>query len=126
MADDAAVLENHNARADLLHDFENVGAEDDDLAVVGDRANERLQDPRRADVESGERLVKDDDPRVVKYSGGDQHLLPHPFRVRRQRLVPVVVDVEQLKETIDLVVERSLGHAAETADEPQVFGPRQI
>ena len=92
MTDDAAVLENDDARADLLDDFEHVRAEDHHLAFVGKRADEGLQHARGADVESGERLVQNDDARIVEDGRGNQDFLPHALRIGRQRLVAIVVD----------------------------------
>ena len=58
--------------------------------------------------------------------GGNENLLPHPFRVRRERLVAIVVDVEQLEEAVDLVIERRVGETAQSADEAEVLGSGEI
>ena len=72
------------------------------LPAVGQRANERLQHARGGDVESRERLVEDDDARIVEHRGGDQDLLAHALRALRERLVAVVPEAEPLEEPIDL------------------------
>ena len=90
----------------LLDHFQHVRAEHHQPTVLGQRSDEPFQHARGADVEARERLVQDGDAGIVKHRGGDQHLLPHAFRIGRQRLVPVVVDAEELKETVDLVVEQ--------------------
>ena len=100
VADDVAVLQDDDARADLLDHFEDVRAEDDHLALGGERADERLQDARGADVEAGKGLVEDDDARIVEDRGGDEYFLTHALRVGRQRLVAVVVDARGAAGTV--------------------------
>jgi hypothetical protein len=63
---------------------------------------------------------------AVEDRRGDQNLLPHPFRVRRQRLIAIVPDAEQLHEAFDLVGERLLIEVAQAADEAQVFRAGEI
>ena len=103
-----------------------MGAEDDHLALVGKRPHERFEHASGGHVEAGERLVEDHKAGIVKNGGGDENFLPHPFRVRRQGLVPIVVNAEELQKPIDFIVERGLRKEPETTDQPQVFGAGQI
>jgi hypothetical protein len=94
--------------------------------VVGQRADERLQHARGGHVESRERLVEDDDARIVEHRGGDQDLLAHALRVLRERLVAVVPEAQQLKKLIDLGRETVVRDSSEPADQLQVFRAGQI
>jgi hypothetical protein len=91
-----------------------VRAEDNHPAFLHQRPHETLQHARRADVEPRERLVQDYQARVVENRRDDENLLPRPLRIRRQRLVAVVVDAEQLQEAVDLVVEPGIRDAAQS------------
>jgi hypothetical protein len=95
-----------------------VRAEHHRLAALGERAHERFQQPRRAHVEPGERLVEDDDLRIVEDRRGNQDLLPPPFRVRRHRRVAIAVDAEAVQKRVDLLVEQTVGQAAQPTDPP--------
>ena len=101
-------------------------AVEDDLAAGGERPNKLLQHERRADIEAGGRFVEDDDRRIVQQRGRDQDLLPHALRIRRQPGVPVVVDVEEAEEPLDLFVEHVGSHLAQPPDERQVLGTGQV
>ena len=61
VSDDAAFSQNDELRADFFDDFEDVGAEEDGFAFVAQGLDERFEDERGGYVESGERLVEDED-----------------------------------------------------------------
>jgi hypothetical protein len=96
------------------------------LSSAASARTKTFERARRAHVETRERLVEDDDTGIVHDGVGDQDLLAHALGVRRQRLVPVVVNAEQLEEPLDLLIEHAIAQSTETADEPHVFGTCQV
>ena len=60
-----------------LGDFEDVRGHDHGAAGGDALAQHVLDLPRRAGVEAGERLVENDELRVVHQRAGERHLLPH-------------------------------------------------
>ena len=80
-----AIAKDQHRGADLLDDFQNVGAVQDDFPLPRQRAQQAAQHQRGGHVEAGERLVQDEHVRVVQQRGGEQNLLAHALRIRRQR-----------------------------------------
>ena len=124
--DHLSLPQDDDRRADLLDHLEDVRAVEDDLPAGGERANELLQYEGGADVESGRRLVEQDDVRVVQQPGRDQDLLPHAFRIGREPCMPVVVDSEEAEKPLDLLGEHVGLDLAEPSDEREVFGTGQV
>ena len=77
--DDRAVLEHEHAVADLPHDRQVVGDQQDRQAALGLQAREQRQDLRlRADVERGDRLVADQRRGLRRQRAGDRDALALP------------------------------------------------
>ncbi len=119
-------MEDQHFLADALDHVEQVRAVDDDLAALSQRVDERAKDQRRADVQPRVRLIEDDDRRVVEQRGGDEHFLPHAFRERGQRRVPVGVEAEQLEVAIRAADQRGARDSAEPADQLEVLRRGEI
>ena len=60
-----------------------------------------FQHPRSAHIDTRERSLQDEHARVVKDRGGIEHLLPHTVRVGRERLIPILIDPDELEEALD-------------------------
>jgi hypothetical protein len=122
---DAGLREDDDFGAELLHDFDYVGAEEDRPSGVRETADDCTQHQRRADIETGERLVEDDGG-IVQQGGRNQHLLAPAFGERGERGVAVVGEPQQLQQPIDRRLETRFREVAEPADEPQVLRRREV
>ena len=87
LGDHPSLVDDDDARADALDDFQHVRAEEDRAPLCRQAANELLDDQRRAGVETGQRLVQEDDFGPVQERRHDQHLLFHPFRELAEALI---------------------------------------
>ena len=74
-----AAVKDHDARADALDRLQLVRAEQHDLAARGELLHQAAEDERRADVESGEWFVEQEQLGIMQQGGDQQHLLTHPF-----------------------------------------------
>ena len=81
---------------------------------------------RGAGVEAGQRLVEDDQPRVVDQRAGERHLLPHALG----EALAALVRVRRKPEPVDQLVGARLGErrldAPEAGDEFEIFERRQL
>jgi hypothetical protein len=123
--DDAAAVQDDDAGAELLDDFEHMRAVEDGLAAAGEQMDEMPEHQRRGDVEAGVRFVEDQDVGIVQQRADDQHFLLHPFRVRADRLLGGIREAEQLEQRTHPVLEHVLGDLPEPADQLQLFATRQ-
>src|SRR5262249_42020184 len=81
VGDNAAMVEDDDAIAQLLDQLEDVRAVENRLAALRQRAHEMSQDQRRRDVEARIGLVEDQDVRIFDERCDQQHFLLHPFRI---------------------------------------------
>jgi hypothetical protein len=73
-------VQHHQPRAQLLHEVQQVRREHHGGAGGGVRGDGGLHAAHAERVEPGERLVEEEDARVVEERAGDGQLLPHPAR----------------------------------------------
>ena len=76
-------VQNHHVRADALHDFEIVRAEQHHFAARREFLNQAAQHQARGHVEAGKRLVQQDEIGIMQQRGREQHLLAHALGVGR-------------------------------------------
>ena len=77
-----AAIDHRDPVAQLFGLIHLVGGQHDEPALALEREDDVLHHPRVDGVESGERLVEDDDLGVVEERRHDLHLLLHPLRER--------------------------------------------
>ncbi len=121
-----ALAEDQDGGADLLHDLEDVRAVEDDLAAVGECAQQAAEHERGGDVETGEGLVEDEDFGIVEQGGGEQNFLTHALGVGGERLVAIVPEPEGAEELVHLGLEHGARNSAEAAHQLQVFAAREM
>jgi hypothetical protein len=84
-----------------------------------------LEQQRGGDIEAGQRLVENQDVRIMKKRRGNQNSLLHAFRVRRERRMPMQMQRKQLQEISRLFVHDALGKLAQTPHELQILHAAQ-
>ena len=89
LGDQTAAGQHADALGHALGDLEDVGGHDDGAAGADARLEHVLDLPRGAGVEAGQRLVEDDQARVVDQRAGQRHLLAHAAREALAALVGV-------------------------------------
>ena len=126
LRDQPAAGDDADAVGHALGDFEDVRGHDHGAAGRDPLAQHVLDLPRRAGVEAGQRLVEDDQPRVVDQRAGERHLLPHALG----EALAALVRVRREPEPADQVVGALLGHrrldAPEAGDEFEIFERREL
>ena len=75
--DELAVGDDADAVGHALGDFKNVRGHDDGAAGANALAQNAFDLARGAGVEPGQRLVENDQPRLVNERAGERHFLPH-------------------------------------------------
>src|SRR4029078_5273182 len=80
LGNQAAVAQHADPLGHALGDLEDVGGHDDGVAIFDARLEEGLYLAGGAGVETGQRLVEDDQTRVVDQRPGERHLLAHAAR----------------------------------------------
>ena len=122
------VVRHHLARAqdqdrgaDLFNDLKDVGTIKDDFPLAGQGAQQGAQHQPAGHVQAGERLVQDEDIRVVQQGGGEQNLLAHALRIRGERRMAVIPERECPKEFVHLRFQNAARHAAKPAHQLQIL-----
>src|SRR5437762_14092624 len=105
----------------LLDDFQNMRTIEDCFTFSGKARNQLSKTKRGRDVEAGQGFVKNNQAWIVQESGDQQHLLTHPFRVRRQCDVALGMKREQLQKRIDLFQSLLTWNFAQGSDHVEVF-----
>src|SRR6185436_6689720 len=118
---DFAFVNNDDFRADPLDHLQDVGDVQDDLSARSEFRNQMFEQQRGGDIEAGQRLVKNQDVRIVKQRRGNQNSLLHALRVRRQRRMPMQMQRKQLQEIRRLFVHNALGKLTQTPHELQIL-----
>ena len=77
LGDEPAVRDDADAVGHALGDFQDVRGHDDGAASAYALAQHVLDLARGAGIEPGQRLVENDDARVVHQRAGERHLLAH-------------------------------------------------
>jgi hypothetical protein len=101
----------------LLDGFEHMRAVDNHAALCSERAHEAPQHQCRAHVETGIRLVENENVRIVQQRGGNENLLAHPFRISRHRRMNVIPQVEYRQKPVDAITQAFLLEPAEIANQ---------
>jgi len=84
VGDHFARLQNQQVSAQLLDYFEDVRTIKDEFALPRETAHQPPEYEGGGDVEAGQRLVENNDARVMQQPRDQQYFLPHSFRVGRQ------------------------------------------
>src|SRR6202522_799652 len=98
---DASAMQDDDVRADALHGFQFMRAEENHFAPRGQFLDEAAQDQRRTDIEAREWLIQQDEVGIMQQCRGQQHLLPHPLGVGRDGEIAVSVQRQQVQQPID-------------------------
>src|SRR5438270_353031 len=98
-------VNNDDLRANPLDHFENMRDVQNNFAARGEFRNKVFKEQGGRDVEAGQRLVEDQNVRIVQQSGRNQNALLHAFRIRSQRRVPVEVKRKQFEQIAGLFVD---------------------
>src|SRR3569833_2602340 len=100
-------------------------AEEHDFAARGEFVDQTAQDEGGIDVESGERLVQQDEFRIVQTRGRQQDLLSHSFRIRRDRDIAIAVQPKQPQKTKRFVIHQPLRNPAQLAHQNKKHHTKQ-
>jgi len=119
--EDSAFGEHDDAMAYLLYDFEDMGDVEHGFALGGELQKKVLEEPRGDDIEAGERLVEDEQARVMEQRGGDENALLHALGVSRDGGVAPGTKREQSEQAIGFGLEQGLVKAAEATYQLQVL-----
>src|ERR1051326_8370951 len=85
VGDYRSVSQQHQVRAHLFHHLEHRGAEEDGAARSREQLHHLAEDQRHRDIESGERLVKNENFGIVHQRRDEHNTLAHTFGIRRNR-----------------------------------------
>ena len=107
--DQPAAGDHADAVGHALGDFEDMRGHDDGAAGRDALAQHVLDLPRRAGVEAGQRLVEDDQPRLVHQRAGERHLLPHALGEALAALVGVRREAEPADQFVRRALRRACG-----------------
>ena len=119
-----APLHDQEPGADLLHQVQQVRAQNDGGPARG-AAHDRGFHPADADrVQAGQRLIQEQRPGLVQQPAGDGELLLHPSGQLAGQGAPLVGQVQLLQQARD--PGRRRRHAVEPADEAQVLLHREV
>jgi len=119
--DEAALLDDGNLVAELLRDLEHVRREEDRAAALAVLAHDRLELVGGRRVEAHERLVHDDELRLVQQRRDDGQLLLHAVGVAGDRLGEIARQIEGVGVLFDARLAVGLGDAEYVRDEIEIF-----
>ena len=126
-ATNLALCDHDDAVADLLDDFQHVRDVEDGFPLCRQEFKQVLEQPRRDDIESGERFVEDEQFGIVQQGGGDQHPLAHSLWSRKRwASIARTPDADSLSSRVALASMSCLAETTESADQLQVFQARQV
>ena len=123
VGDQVPLVNDHHAVADLLHHVQHVGAVEHRFSLGGQGGEEVLDQDRGVDVQPRERLIQQDQVRVVQQGGRDQDLLPHALGIGVQPAGAVGRQAEGLEDVADAGLERILGHLVQAPAKLQELLP---
>ena len=126
LSDDLSFAEDDEVGADFFDDFENVRAIEDCFAARAESLDEVFDDEDGGDVETGERLVEDENVGIVHESGDKQDALAHPLGIGTHGDVAVRPEGKEVKERTDGFGFVRLGHGAQGSDHVEIFLARQV
>jgi hypothetical protein len=126
VGDDAAFAKDEDVVGDLLHDFEDVGAVEDDFVARGERVEEAAEDHGGVDVETGEGLVKDEEIGIVEEGGEEEDFLAHAFGVGGEGGVALVPEADEAEEFVHFEFEGPAGKSTEAAGELEILAAAEV
>src|SRR5438874_9815915 len=94
---DLALINNDDFLADPLDHLENMRDIQDDFSARREFRNQMLEQQRRRYVETRQRLIENQDLRIVQQCRRNEHALLHAFGIRSERSMPVQVKRKQLQ-----------------------------
>ena len=118
---DLSLLDDRDAVAQSLRDFERVRGHHDGVAAPHVLAEQILENSRRLRIESNHRLVDHDHFRPVDERAGDDELLPHAVAVALDQLVGPLLEIEQRHQLAPAVLDLVAVLAVQSSDEAQEF-----
>jgi hypothetical protein len=95
------------------------------LPLAASCRNQVFEEPRRVDIEAGERFVEDQQLGIMHQRCRNQHPLLHPLGVSRDRRVPPGFKAQQPSRLKALTV-ISRSQAAQAPDELQILHPGEV
>src|ERR1700730_534803 len=119
--DDSSFSQDDQVRADFFHDFEDVRAEKNGFAAGAQRLHEILNDERGGDVETGKRLIQDEEIGIVHESSDEKNALTHALGVGTECDVAMRPEREEFEKGIDSDALARVGHGAQRADHVEIF-----
>ena len=126
VGDDLALVEDDDAVADTLDNFENVGDVEDGFAFAGEQDEKVFEEARGDSVEAGKRFVEDEQGGVVHERGGEQDALLHSLGVVGDGRVLGALKREELEQAAGFGVDELFRHSTKTADELEVFEAGEV
>src|SRR6266851_3488803 len=121
VGDDLSFSKDDQVGADFFHDFEDMRTVEDGFAAGAEGLNQIFNDEGGSDIESGERLVENQQIRIVHQSGDEKNALAHAFGIGAERDVAMGPEGEELEEGIDSGVLARFGHGAQRSDHVEIF-----
>src|SRR5215475_2609806 len=98
-----------------------MGNIEDDFASRSELRNQVLQQQRGGNIEARQRLIENQNVRIVQERRRNQDALFHAFRIRSQRSVPVEIKRKQLQQIRRLVGNQPLRQLPQPSHQLQVF-----
>jgi len=101
-------------------------AEENHAAVRRKHAQQRAKQQPSVHIETGKRLIQDDQIRIVQQRRRDEHALPHPLREGSHGAIAAVVQLKQSQQVWNLFLERDTRKPAKARDEREVLNRGEV
>ena len=121
-----AALNDPDAIAHRLRDFERVRRHHDRVAAMRVFAKEILENARRLRIETDHRLVDDDDLGAMHERARDDQLLPHAVAVALDQLVAPLLEIEQREQLARAMLDLRALLVVQSGDEAEELGAGQL
>ena len=96
------------------------------LVVTAERLHQVLENQSGSDVESRQRLIKDENVRIVHDRGDQENALAHSLRIRAHGRVSVRMQRKKLEQGINLLRQLGIPHPTQSSDHLEIFPSAQI
>ena len=103
LRDHDSFAQDQHVGANFFDDLQHVRTIEDEFALLAERLHQILEDQRRGYVEAGERLVENEDLRIVHDRGDEQNALAHSLGIGSDAGVTAGMQREQFQQGIDLL-----------------------
>jgi hypothetical protein len=121
-----ALGDDDDTAANLFHHFEDVRDVKDGFALGGEHFEKIFEEAGGDDIETGERLIENEELGVVNERSGDEDALAHSLGVGRDGRVLPRLKVEQTEEAFGFPLNDRFLETAEAAHELEVFEAREV